>query len=65
MLWRNVLKFSTALDCVHIRWEMFANGANYNHLNIANNSIIERSGSGVELRTLDYENPGSNPVLWG
>ena len=22
---------------------------------------IERSGSGVELRTLDYENPGSNP----
>ena len=24
-------------------------------------SIVERSGSGVELRTLDYENPGSNP----
>ena len=23
--------------------------------------IVERSGSGVELRTLDYENPGSNP----
>ena len=23
----------------------------------------ERSGSGVELRNLDYENPGSNPVL--
>ena len=23
---------------------------------------IERSGSGVELQTLDYENPGSNPV---
>ena len=22
---------------------------------------IERSGSGVELRTFDYENPGSNP----
>ena len=22
---------------------------------------IERSGSGVELRTLNYENPGSNP----
>ena len=22
---------------------------------------IERSGSGVELRTLDYESPGSNP----
>ena len=22
----------------------------------------ERNGSGVELRTLDYENPGSNPV---
>ena len=22
---------------------------------------IECSGSGVELRTLDYENPGSNP----
>ena len=26
--------------------------------------VIERSGSGVELRTLDLENPGSNPVLW-
>ena len=24
---------------------------------------IEHSGSGVELWTLDYENPGSNPVL--
>ena len=24
-------------------------------------SSLERSGSGVELRTLDYENPGSNP----
>ena len=23
--------------------------------------VVERSGSGVELRTLDYENPGSNP----
>ena len=22
---------------------------------------VERNGSGVELRTLDYENPGSNP----
>ena len=22
---------------------------------------VERSGSGVELRNLDYENPGSNP----
>ena len=26
-------------------------------------SSIEHSGSGVELRTLDYENPGANPVL--
>ena len=25
--------------------------------------LIEHNGSGVELRTLDYENPGSNPVL--
>ena len=24
-------------------------------------NLTERSGSGVELRTLDYENPGSNP----
>ena len=24
-------------------------------------SLVERNGSGVELRTLDYENPGSNP----
>ena len=26
-------------------------------------TIIQRNGSGVELRTLDYVNPGSNPVL--
>ena len=25
--------------------------------------VQARNGSGVELRTLDYENPGSNPVL--
>ena len=24
---------------------------------------VQRSGSGVELRTLDKEDPGSNPVL--
>ena len=24
-------------------------------------SFVEHSGSGLELRTLDYENPGSNP----
>ena len=24
---------------------------------------VERNGSGVELWTLDYENPGLNPVL--
>ena len=23
--------------------------------------VVERNGSGVELRTLDYENAGSNP----
>ena len=26
-------------------------------------ATVERNGSGVELLTLDYENPGSNPVL--
>ena len=25
--------------------------------------LVERNGSVVELRILDYENPGSNPVL--
>ena len=30
---------------------------------IMHDTVVERSGSGVELRTLDYENPGSNPVL--
>ena len=25
--------------------------------------LVECNGSGVELQTLDYENPGSNPVL--
>ena len=25
--------------------------------------FVERNGSAVELRTFDYENPGSNPVL--
>ena len=24
-------------------------------------AIVEHKGSGVELQTLDYENPGSNP----
>ena len=26
-------------------------------------SNVERNSSGVELQTLDYENPGSNPVV--
>ena len=26
-------------------------------------ALVERSGSGVELQTLNYENPSSNPVL--
>ena len=26
--------------------------------------LLERSGSGVELQTIAYENPGMNPVLW-
>ena len=26
-------------------------------------TFVERNGSGVELRTLDYKNPGLNPVL--
>ena len=26
-------------------------------------TTVEHNGSGVELRTLDCENPGSNPVL--
>ena len=25
--------------------------------------VVERSGLGVELQTLNYDNPGSNPVL--
>ena len=30
---------------------------------ITSRKPYESSGSGAELRTLDYENPGSNPVL--
>ena len=40
---------------------------NVNNVNNSRNKCylnIERNGSGVELRTLDYENPGSNSVLW-
>ena len=40
--------FSTAEE--DIQWWMSAHN-------------VERNGSGVELWTLDYENPGSNPVL--
>ena len=29
--------------------------------NAVKQTALEHSGSGVELRTLDYENPGSNP----
>ena len=25
--------------------------------------FVERNGSGIELQNIDYENPGSNPVL--
>ena len=32
-------------------------------VNVRRNGSVERDGSRVELRTLDYENPGSNPVL--
>ena len=28
-----------------------------------NRALIELSGSGVQLRTLDYKTPGSNPAL--
>ena len=41
-----------------------------NHINVGpvscwdtQKSLVERNGSRVELRTIDYENPGSNPVL--
>ena len=30
---------------------------------LATDRFVERNGSGVELQTLDYENPVSNPVL--
>ena len=30
---------------------------------LVHSMFVKCSGSGVELRTLDYENPGSNPVL--
>ena len=33
----------------------------YIHIHIHIMLNVERSGSGVELQTLDYENPGSNP----
>ena len=37
----------------------------YSHLypTITFITLVERHSSGVELRALDYENPGSNPVL--
>ena len=36
-------------------------GSGFLNLQRLHTLIVERSGSGVELRTLDYENPGSNP----
>ena len=44
----------------HVLWKSyFINACVIGKLRLAN--WVERSGSGVELRTLDYENPGSNP----
>ena len=40
---------------------MIGEDCNAECLLVCNVLLVERSGSGVELRTLDYENPGSNP----
>ena len=35
----------------------------YTHPGLIHIIVVERNGSGVELRTLNYENPGSNSVV--
>ena len=35
----------------------------YEHVRQYNSFNAEHNGSGVKLRTLDYNNPGPNPVL--
>ena len=42
---------------------MLAEMASVQITSFVHQSTIERNGSGVELQTLDQENPGSNPVL--
>ena len=42
---------------------LYTNSNRFVHATLVRKVAIERNGSGVELRTLDWENPGSNPVL--
>ena len=44
-----------------VEWSGSTNSGSTNFGCIDSLATVERSGSGVELRTLDYENPGSNP----
>ena len=55
----------SAYSATGYRWDVVYNNK-YNLYFSQCNSVtlfVERNGSGVELRILDYENPGSNPVL--
>ena len=56
----------TSILCIHIKgvfkddiWMSFL--CLLFQIQIIINKFVERSGSGIELQTLDYEKPGSNP----
>ena len=51
---------SILIECTHVELGLYASiGDSLSY----NPTIVECNGSRVERRTLDYENPGSNPVL--
>ena len=41
---------------------MSSPSSKYTSVVMINSDNVECNGSGVELRTLDYDNPGLNPV---
>ena len=58
-----LLHFPLQLHHLHVTAQLTLHDRHSTYTQQVNVNIVERNGSGVELQTLDYENPGSNPVL--
>ena len=56
-----LLHLALQLHHLHVTAQLTLHHGHATYTHQVNINIVECSGSGVELRTLDYENPGSNP----